>query len=288
MLIAAMGTIIVERSGIINIGNEGFMALGALFGVLGSYYSGYAWVGALVSILSSGLFGLIFAFFTITLRANQVVTGLAMNSIAIAFTSLIFRLTFGVSGIMPKIATYRKFAIPVLEHIPLLGKCLFSQCILVYIALLLVPITGFILNRTNIGLIVRSTGENPYCCDTVGLSVVRVRYFAVLYGSMLAGLGGSFISMGHLSFFTEGMIAGKGYMTLAAVVFGNFSPYGIFVACSLFGAVSSLQYLLQASSSSVPYQVWVALPYLFAVMALCLYRTRSNAPACSGQPFSRK
>lgn len=287
MLVAAMGTLFIERSGIINIGNEGFMIMGALMGVVGSYFSGSAFVGALVAMLSAGLLGLVFAFFTITLRANQVVTGLAINAIAAAVTSLLFRQIFGLSASIPKIETFQDLPIPVLKDIPVLGT-LFDQTAVGYLAFLLVPATAFVLKRTRVGLAVRSVGENPRCCDTLGIHVIRTRYLSVLYGSMMAGLGGAFVSMGQLSFFTVGMIAGRGYMTLAAIVFGNYTSWGIMLACVLFGAVSSLQYMLQATSSLIPYQLWVSFPYLFAVLALCLYRTRSKAPACSGQPFVRK
>lgn len=287
MLVAAMGTLFIERSGIINIGNEGFMIMGALMGVVGSYVSGSAFVGALVAMLSAGALGLVFAFFTITLRANQVVTGLAVNAIAAAVTSLLFRQIFGLSASVPRIETFETLPIPLLRDIPVLGV-LFEQTAVGYLAFLLVPLTTFVLRRTRLGLTVRSVGENPLCCDTLGIHVQRTRYLSVLYGSMMAGLGGAFVSMGQLSFFTVGMIAGRGYMTLAAIVFGNYAPWGIMLACVLFGAVSSLQYMLQATSSLIPYQLWVSFPYLFAVLALCLYRTRSKAPACSGQPFVRK
>lgn len=287
MLVAAMGTLFIERSGIINIGNEGFMIMGALMGVVGSYVSGSAFVGALVAMLSAGALGLVFAFFTITLRANQVVTGLAVNAIAAAVTSLLFRQIFGLSASIPRIETFETLPIPLLRDIPVLGV-LFEQTAVGYLAFLLVPLTTFVLRRTRLGLTVRSVGENPLCCDTLGIHVQRTRYLSVLYGSMMAGLGGAFVSMGQLSFFTVGMIAGRGYMTLAAIVFGNYTPWGIMLACVLFGAVSSLQYMLQATSSLIPYQLWVSFPYLFAVLALCLYRTRSKAPACSGQPFVRK
>lgn len=287
MLVAAMGTLFIERSGIINIGNEGFMIMGALMGVVGSYVSGSAFVGALVAMLSAGALGLVFAFFTITLRANQVVTGLAVNAIAAAVTSLLFRQIFGLSASVPRIETFETLPIPLLSDIPVLGV-LFEQTAVGYLAFLLVPLTTFVLRRTRLGLTVRSVGENPLCCDTLGIHVQRTRYLSVLYGSMMAGLGGAFVSMGQLSFFTVGMIAGRGYMTLAAIVFGNYTPWGIMLACVLFGAVSSLQYMLQATSSLIPYQLWVSFPYLFAVLALCLYRTRSKAPACSGQPFVRK
>ncbi len=287
MLVAAMGTLFIERSGIINIGNEGFMIMGALMGVVGSYVSGSAFVGALVAMLSAGALGLVFAFFTITLRANQVVTGLAVNAIAAAVTSLLFRQIFGLSASVPRIETFETLPIPLLRDIPVLGV-LFEQTAVGYLAFLLVPLTTFVLRSTRLGLTVRSVGENPLCCDTLGIHVQRTRYLSVLYGSMMAGLGGAFVSMGQLSFFTVGMIAGRGYMTLAAIVFGNYTPWGIMLACVLFGAVSSLQYMLQATSSLIPYQLWVSFPYLFAVLALCLYRTRSKAPACSGQPFVRK
>lgn len=287
MLVAAMGALFIERSGIINIGNEGFMIMGALMGVVGSYVSGSAFVGALVAMLSAGALGLVFAFFTITLRANQVVTGLAVNAIAAAVTSLLFRQIFGLSASVPRIETFETLPIPLLRDIPVLGV-LFEQTAVGYLAFLLVPLTTFVLRRTRLGLTVRSVGENPLCCDTLGIHVQRTRYLSVLYGSMMAGLGGAFVSMGQLSFFTVGMIAGRGYMTLAAIVFGNYTPWGIMLACVLFGAVSSLQYMLQATSSLIPYQLWVSFPYLFAVLALCLYRTRSKAPACSGQPFVRK
>lgn len=263
------------------------MIMGALMGVVGSYVSGSAFVGALVAMLSAGALGLVFAFFTITLRANQVVTGLAVNAIAAAVTSLLFRQIFGLSASVPRIETFETLPIPLLRDIPVLGV-LFEQTAVGYLAFLLVPLTTFVLRRTRLGLTVRSVGENPLCCDTLGIHVQRTRYLSVLYGSMMAGLGGAFVSMGQLSFFTVGMIAGRGYMTLAAIVFGNYTPWGIMLACVLFGAVSSLQYMLQATSSLIPYQLWVSFPYLFAVLALCLYRTRSKAPACSGQPFVRK
>lgn len=287
MLIGAMGTLFIERSGIINIGNEGFMIIGAFMGVLGSYYSGSALVGALTAMGSGLVFGLIFALFTVTFRANQVVTGLAINAVAEGLTSLLFRQLFGISGVVPKIATFEKVSIPLLSQIPILGPSLFDQTLVAYLGLLLVPVTAFVLYKTKLGLTVRSVGENPKACDTMGIGVNRVRYGSVLYGSMLAGLAGAFVSMGQLSFFTEGMIAGKGYMTLAAIVFGNYSPVGILVACLLFGGVSSLQYQLQVTASAIPYQIWVMLPYVFAVAALCMYRVRSKAPACSGIPYVR-
>ena len=287
MLIAALGSLFIERSGIINIGIEGLMLVGALMGVIGSYFTGSAVAGACVAMLSAAAFGLIFAFFTITLKANHVVSGLAINAIASGFTILVRRLMFGLDGTVPKIATYQKIAIPVLSKLPVLGPTFFNQTALAYIALILVPVLTFVFKRTNIGLKVRSVGENPLACDTLGINVVRVRYLCMIFGAMMAGLGGSFISMGQMSFFSEGMIAGRGYMTLAAEVFGNYTPVGTFLACLVFGAADAAQYRLQAMSSAIPYHVWIMLPYLITVTALCVYRNKSNAPASQGQSYVR-
>ncbi len=288
MLVAAVGTLFVERSGIINIGNEGLMLTGAFMGVLGSWLTGSALVGAVFAMLGSAVLGLIFAFFSISLYANQVVSGLAVNAMASGLTILLKRMVFGVGGAIPQIAVYRKIEIPLLSKIPVIGPTLFNQTLIAYLAILLIPVLTLVLKYTRIGLELRSVGENPKACDTLGIKVVRVRYLALLFGSMMAGLGGSFISMGHHSFFTEGMVAGRGYMTLAAVVFGNFTPAGVLMACLLFGAVDALQYRIQASSLGVPYQLMVMLPYLATVLALCLYRRVSNAPANSGVPFIRQ
>lgn len=168
MLIGAMGTLFIERSGIINIGNEGFMIIGAFMGVLGSYYSGSALVGALTAMGAGLVFGLIFALFTVTFRANQVVTGLAINAVAEGLTSLLFRQLFGISGVVPKIATFEKVSIPLLSQIPILGPSLFDQTLVAYLGLLLVPVTAFVLYKTKLGLTVRSVGENPKACDTMG------------------------------------------------------------------------------------------------------------------------
>ena len=288
MLVAAIGTLLVERSGIINIGNEGLMLTGAFMGVMGSWLTGSAFWGAIFAMMGSAVIGMIFAFFTITLRANQVVSGLAINAMASGLTILLNRMVFGIDGSIPRIAVYQRIPIPFLSNIPVLGPTFFNQTAVAYFAIIMVPLLAFILKRTNIGLKLRSVGENPKACDSLGINVIRVRYLALLFGSMMAGLGGSFISIGHLSFFTEGMISGRGYMTLAAVVFGNFTPSGVLMACLLFGAVESMQYRIHASSLGIPYQLLVMLPYLVTVLALCLYRRLSNAPSSSGIPYVRQ
>lgn len=288
LLLTAGGSVFSERSGILNIGYEGLMLMGSFFGVLVSWVTGNALLGALSAMISAMLLNLLFALFAIKSRANQVVIGLAINTLATGLTITLNRLVFGVSTTVPEIAVFDKVAIPLLSQIPVIGEAFFHQPLVVYLAFLLIPVYQFILKKTNIGLKVRSVGENPYACDTVGIKVNKVRLAAMMYSGLMAGLGGAFLSMGQLSFFVEGMVSGRGFMALAAVVFGNYSPVGILGASLLFGAADALQYRLQATSTDIPYQVWIILPYLITIIALCVYKRRSNCPACYGKPFIKK
>ncbi len=288
LLLTAGGSVFSERSGILNIGYEGLMLIGAFFGVTVSWVTGNALVGALGAMLSGMLLNLLFALFALKSRANQVVLGLAINTLASGLTITLNRLIFGVSTSVPDIAVFESVAIPLLSDIPVIGPALFNQPLLVYIAFLLIPVYQFVLKRTNIGLKVRSVGENPYACDTLGIKVNKVRLLSIMYSGLMAGLGGAFLSMGQLSFFVEGMVSGRGFMALAAVVFGNYSPKGILGAALLFGAADAIQYRLQATSTDIPYQIWIILPYLITIIALCCYRRKSNCPAYYAKPFLKK
>lgn len=288
LLLTAGGSVFSERSGILNIGYEGLMLIGAFFGVTVSWVTGNALVGALGAMLSGMLLNLLFALFALKSRANQVVIGLAINTLASGLTITLNRLIFGVSTSVPDIAVFESVAIPLLSEIPVIGPALFNQPLLVYIAFLLIPVYQFVLKRTNIGLKVRSVGENPYACDTLGIKVNKVRLLSIMYSGLMAGLGGAFLSMGQLSFFVEGMVSGRGFMALAAVVFGNYSPKGILGAALLFGAADAIQYRLQATSTDIPYQIWIILPYLITIIALCCYRRKSNCPAYYAKPFLKK
>ena len=288
LLLAAGGSVFSERSGILNIGYEGLMLTGAFFGVVVSWLTGSALLGALAAMLSAMLMNLLFALFAIKGKANQVVVGLAINLLAGGLTVTLNRIIFGVSTTVPKIAVFDKLPIPLLSEIPIIGEALFSQPLAGYLAFLLIPVYAFVLKKTNMGLKIRSVGENPDACDTLGIKVNKVRLLAILYSGLMAGLGGAFLSMGQLSFFVEGMVSGRGFMALAAVVFGNYSPVGILGACLVFGAADAIQYRLQAVSTDIPYQIWVMIPYIITIIALCCYRRRSNCPAAYAKPFSKK
>ncbi|MDF2674321.1 MAG: inner-rane translocator [Clostridiales bacterium] len=276
ILIAALGLVFSERAGIVNIGTEGFMLIGALFGVLGSYWSGSVLIGVFLAIVVTMIFSWIFAFFTITIRADQTVVGTAINIFASGLTITLNRVVFGLSTSVPKIDVFDKVAIP------------FNQSIPVYITLLAVPVAWFVLQKTNIGLKIRAVGEHPKACDTVGINVKKVRYQAVLFSGLMIGFAGSFVSMGQLSFFTEGMVSGRGFMALAAVVFGNYTPGGALFAALVFGAGDALSYRLQAANTGIPYQFLTMLPYLITVMAICMMIRKSNKPAASAVAYTKE
>ncbi len=287
-LIAALGIVFSERAGIVNIGTEGMMLIGALAGVIGSMMTGSVWLGALIAMVVAMLFAAIFAFFTVVVKADQTVIGTGMNILASGLTITVNRAVFGASTSPPKIETFVRTPIPLLSDIPVLGPVLFSQPIPVYVAFLLVPVTWFVMFRTNTGLKLRAVGENPRACDTVGIHVARTRFMSVLYSGLMAGFAGAFVSMGQMSFFTENMIAGGGFMALAAVVFGNYTPMGVMGAALVFGASNALKFLLQALNTGIPSQFLVMLPYIITILALCGLIRRSNKPASSAVPYVKE
>lgn len=284
-LLAALGILVSERAGVLNIGTEGMMLTGALAGALGSYYTGSVWLGVLIAMAVTVVFAAIFAFFTVTVKADQTVVGTGMNILAAGLTITVNRAIFGASAGPPKIDTFDTVAIPLLKDIPVLGGSVFSQTIPGYLALIMVPVIAFFLFRTNTGLKVRSVGENPKASDTVGINVSRVRFLSVLFSGVMAGFAGAFVSMGQLSFFTEGMIAGGGFMAVAAVVFGNYMPWGVFGASMVFGFSQASSYRLQALSTGIPSEFPNMLPYVITIIALAATSRRSRKPASGAVPY---
>ena len=288
ILIAALGIVFSERAGIVNIGTDGLMLIGALVCVAGSYFTGSVVLGTLIGMAITMLFSWMFAYFTITVRADQTVVGTAINIFAGGFTIALNRVLFGLNTSIPKIDVFDKVRVPLLSKLPIVGEALFNQSVPVYLAFLAVPVAWFVLQKTNVGLKIRAVGENPKACDTVGINVYRVRYAAVLYSGLMAGFAGAFVSMGQLSFFSEGMVAGRGFMALAAVVFGNYTPVGVMLASLVFGAGDALQYRLQAMNTGIPYQFLVMLPYVITVAAICLLVRKSNKPAASAVAYVKE
>lgn len=288
MLFAGLGLVLMARSGIVNIGAEGTMLTSALAAVVGSHLLGNEWAGLLVAALVGALSGLLFAWFVVTLRANQIVTGIAINILAMGLTSSLGRVFFGINTAPPKIAAFRPYAIPGLSSLPVLGPSLFDQVPLAYLALLLVPLIHVFLFHTARGLEIRAVGEYPKAADTVGVNVFGVRYATIVAGCTLAGMGGAYLSLGLLSFFAENMVAGRGFIALAAVIFGRYTPWGTLAATLLFGAASALEYTLEASGSALPEELLMSLPYVLTVAALAGFVGRSVGPAAIGRPYAKE
>ena len=286
LLICGLGLVFSANAGIVNIGMEGFMLIGALMGCIGSYWTGSAVMGAVIAMASTVIIAAVFAFFCLNLQADQTVVGAAINIFASGFTITLNRIIFGTTTVA-KIATYDEVAIPLLSRIPVIGT-IFNQSIVCYAAFLLVPVVGYIMKKTHIGLEVRSVGENPRAADTLGISVNGTRWWTILLSGAFAGLAGSYMSMGQLSFFTEGMVSGKGYMALAVVVLGCYSAYGVLGASLVFGAGLALMYRLQAAGTGVPYQIILMLPYVITLIAVCGFVRKSRSPAASAIPYSKE
>jgi simple sugar transport system permease protein len=288
ILLAAIGEIYSERSGTINVGLEGQMLTGALIGFLGVYYSGNQWLGLVVGSLSGALIAAIVGLMCISLFANQVVTGVAINLFCLGMTTYIYRALFGVTMGIPTTETMQAVQIPFLSDLPFLGPIFFQQKLYVYGTLLIAGLAAFLLYKTTWGLNVRAVGEHPSATETAGVSVVATRYGCVLVSGLLAGLGGAMLSVGEVGYFTQNMSAGRGFMGLAIVVFGAWDPLKATGAALLFGAADALQRSLQAVGVGLPPQLMLSIPYLLPIVALAFASGRSRAPAMLGTPYKRE
>lgn len=287
LLLAGLGLVLMNQAGILNIGAEGTMLIATLMAVVGSYYTGSVWLGMLFAMASGALVGLLFAFLTVTLKANQVVAGAAVNILGSGLSATLFRILFGVSSNVPIIDVYQNMNLPLLSKIPFLGEAFFQQMPVVYIAFLLVPIVSYFLFRTQAGLNLRSVGENPKAADTLGINVSRMQYAAVVVGSMVIAMGGAFMSTGLTKFFSEEMVSGRGFIALAAVIFGRYKPSGVMMAAIVFMAGTVAGNVLLASSSQIPYQFLTMLPYVLTVVVLAVFAKNTVAPAALGRSYKR-
>lgn len=287
ILIAAMGLVYGERAGVLNIGAEGIMLIGAFTGYAGAVFTGSPWVGILAAMISGGIVGLLFAFLVITLQADQTVVGAALNIFGLGLSTTLNRVVFGVNSNMPRANSFSALDIPVLSDIPYLGELLFDYNILVYLFIAVLIVLHIILFRTKLGLKVRAVGENPRACDTLGINVYRVRYGAVIFSTMLCGIAGAYLSIAQLSMFSENMVSGRGYIALSAVVFGKYSPLGTLVAGLVFGGGQALQAKLAAMQTSFPDELLQAIPYLLTIFALVGVVGKSVSPAAETVPYEK-
>ncbi|MDP8950020.1 MAG: ABC transporter permease [Actinomycetota bacterium] len=286
LIFAALGGLFSERSGVVNIALEGLMLVAAFFGVVGAWASGSALVG-LGSALAAGLlFALIHALMCVTFEADQIISGTAINLLALGGTGFLMVVIFGAGGTSPRVSGFETLAVPLLSDIPVVGPALFDQDLLVYLMYVLIPVTFFLVFHTPFGLRLRATGEVPEAVDTAGVSVARMRYYGVALSGLLAALGGAYLSMGLLSAFTEGMTNGRGFIALAALIFGRWNPIGAAAAALLFGF--GLAVTFQVSQQAIPLEFLQMLPYILTIVVLAGFGGRAIAPAAIGKPYRKE
>ena len=286
---AAMGGMFAERSGVVNIGLEGMMLTGAFFGVLGADKLHHWYLGILVAMLSGALMALVHAFVSIHLRADQIVSGTGINFLALGLTGFLFIRIYGANGTPGSISQIPNVNVPGAGHLGLVGSVFGHLNLMIWMSFLLLVVSYIVMFRTPIGLRIRSVGEHPRAADTVGISVYRVRYAAVIVSGVLAALGGAYLAVGYVGSFNENMTGGRGFIGLAALIFGNWRPFGAFAASLLFGFSSALAFRLQQPQSwSNAATLFQALPYILTLVAVAGVIGRSIPPAASGRPYTKQ
>lgn len=286
LLLASAGELVSERAGVLNMSVEGMMLTGAFAGAVASWATGSPWLGLVAGVLAVLPVALLQAWLSITLRANQIVTGIGINILALGATTLAYREIFGGRS-RTEIPGLAKVAPPLLGDVPVWGEHLFRQVGLLYFALLVLLGVAWVLRSTALGLALHAAGAAPRAADKSGLSVNRIRYGAVIFTGVLSALAGCFLSIGDIHTFTEGMTSGAGYLAIAAVIFGNWRVGRTAFACLLFGGATALQFQLPALGIQLPNALLIMLPYVLALIAVAGAMGRQHAPAGLTQPFVR-
>ncbi len=283
-LYAAIGETFGQRSGVLNLGVDGQMLLGAFSAFYVVYRTGNLGLAVLVALLVGALMGLAMAFVTVNLHAEQGISGIGFYLFGLGMSDLLFQKLIGT---VETVNGFPKVDIPVLSSLPYLGEIFFTHNILVYIAYLLVPLSWFVLNRTTLGLKIRSVGENPEAADSLGVSVARVRYFTVTLGGTLSGIAGASLSIGLLNVFQQNMTSGLGFIAVALVYFGGWRPWGVLGGALLFSMVNSLQLWMQVLGIPIPSDIAVMLPYILTILVLVASVSKVRAPSALTKPFER-
>lgn len=287
ILVPALGQIFTQKAGILNLGVEGTMTIGAVSGFSVAYLTGNLWIGILGGIFFGMLWSLLMACLSITMKANQVIAGIGLNILGAGVAVYTYRVIFGIQKLPPQVETFSVINIPLLSDIPIIGPIFFQHNILVYLGFLLVPITWFALEKTTFGLKIKAVGEHPRAADSKGISVAKIRYSAVLIGGAYAGAAGAFMTIAYLNQFTESIIGGRGYIAISVVIFSRFIPKRSMLGALLFGFASALQMRLQALGINIANQLLLMLPYIMTVLALILASKKSEIPSAYTIPYSR-
>jgi simple sugar transport system permease protein len=284
-LYASIGETFGQRSGVLNLGVEGQMLLGAFAAFYVVLITENLWLGVLVAMLVGAAMGLAMAYVTVNLSAEQGISGIGFFLFGLGMSDLLFQ---KLVGNVETVKGFPELYIPVLSDIPVIGEIFFSQNIMVYGAYMLVPIAMFVLNKTTLGLKIRSVGENPDAADSLGVSVVRVRYFTVILGGTLSGLAGASLSIALLNVFQQNMTSGLGFIAVALVYFGAWRPLGVLGGALLFSMVSSLQLWIQVKGGAIPSDIAVMMPYVLTILVLAATASKVRAPSALTKPFERE
>ena len=287
LLLAALGALYCERAGVVNVGLEGIMLTAALTASLTASGTGSAATGLLAGTVAGILAATLLALLTVALPGNPVVTGIALNLMALGGTTFVFRVVVGTAGTTSATPTINPIAVPGLRGIPVLGPLLFDQTYLAYLALAAVLVTWYLLRNTSWGLLIRACGEHPAAADSVGLDVNRARFLCVLASGALAGLAGGYVALVSSNQFVENMTAGQGYIALAIVLLGQRSAFGVLGAALLFGLSDAFQLRAQLAGSGIPFEFLLMIPYVLTMAVIAVLGRRLRTPAALGVPFRR-
>lgn len=283
-LYAAIGETFGQRSGVLNLGVEGQMLLGAFVSFYVVFQTENLWLGLLAAMIVGALMGLAMAYVTVNLQAEQGISGIGFYLFGLGMSDLLFKMLLGT---VETVKGFPTTPIPLLSNIPVIGEIFFQQNVLVYCAFLLVPTAWFVLNKTTLGLKIRSVGENPDAADSLGVSVAKIRYFTIILGGTLSGVAGASMSIALLNVFQQNMTSGLGFIAVALVYFGAWRPWGVLAGALLFSMVNSLQLWMQVLNVPIPSDIAVMLPYLLTIIVLVATVSRVRAPAALTKPFDR-
>jgi len=288
IIFATLGEILAERSGVLNLGIEGIMLMGAMTGFLVTFSSGSIWAGVLAATLVGMLLGLLMAFLAVNLGLSQHVSGLGITLFASGLAMFIYRLHFGSPTVPPTVQPFQQIALPVLSRIPVLGPGLFTQYSLTYIAWILIPIMSILLYKTQLGLKIRTVGENPVVADTVGVNVALTRTLCLVFGGALMGIGGAFLTLAHQNMFLIDVIGGRGWVAIAMVIFGNWDPLKGALGALIFGFLDGLQLRLQGMGIAISFHLFLMIPYLLTIVALISVSRKAAVPDGLLKPYRRE
>lgn len=284
ILYAALGEAVSQRAGVLNVGIEGIMLVGAFTAAWGAILGGSPWIGLGFAIVAGIAMAAIHAVMCLYFRVDQIVAGIALTVLGLGLSGFGYRITFGTGGTV-QIPTFERLDLGPLSEIPILGPSFFQHHTLVYVAIVVALAQWWFMARTGWGLVIRATGEDPAAAHAAGVNVIRTRWACLLWGGALAGAGGAYLSIAQIGNFVEDMVAGRGFIAIACVLYGRWNPLGVLLATLFFGAADAAQIRLQTQNPDIPYQFFVMLPYVLAVGALVFLSRRSRLPAALAQPF---